>query len=46
MHFPTRTASQSLPTNGSGRARPTDDVVYQVVTLAAILLVLGTLWVF
>lgn len=32
--------------NGSKRSRPTEDVVYQAVTVAAILLVLGTLWVF
>ena len=42
------TASRPLPgsRNGSLRARPTEDVVYQIVTLAAILLVLGSLWVF
>jgi hypothetical protein len=28
------------------RSRPTEDVVYQIVTVAAILLVLGSLWVF
>lgn len=31
--------------NGLTR-RPAEDVVYKVVTLAAILLVLGSLWVF
>jgi hypothetical protein len=48
MHPPTQSASHSLPTSrkGSRRARPTEDVVYQIVTLAAILLVLGSLWVF
>jgi len=28
------------------RATPVDDVVYQLVTVGAILLVLGTIWVF
>jgi hypothetical protein len=28
------------------RARPVEDVIYQVVTVGAILLVLGSLWVF
>ena len=28
------------------RARPADDKVYQVVTVCAILLVLGSLWLF
>ena len=32
--------------NGSFRNRPVEDVVYQIVTVAAILLVLGSLWVF
>ena len=32
--------------NGSQRTRPAEDLVYQVVTVAAILLVLGSLWVF
>ncbi len=32
--------------NGFFRDRPMEDVVYQIVTLAAILLVMGTLWVF
>jgi hypothetical protein len=48
MHPPTQSASHSLPTSrkDSRRTRPTEDVVYQIVTLAAILLVLGSLWVF
>ena len=48
MHPPTQSASHSLPPSHSGsrRARRTEDVVYQIVTLAAILLVLGSLWVF
>lgn len=42
------TASHPLPMsrNGSFRARPVEDVVYQIVTVAAILLVLGSLWIF
>lgn len=28
------------------RARPLEDVVYQVVTVGAIILVLGSLWIF
>ena len=28
------------------RGRPTEDVVYQAVTVGAILLVLGSLWIF
>jgi hypothetical protein len=39
-------ASQPLPSNGFLRNRPMEDVVYQIVTLAAILLVMGSLWVF
>lgn len=41
-------ASQPMPTSSNGflRGRPVEDVVYQIVTLAAILLVMGTLWVF
>jgi hypothetical protein len=48
MHSPTQTASHPLPpsSNGSVRARRSEDVVYQIVTVAAILLVLGSLWVF
>jgi hypothetical protein len=48
MQTPTHTVAHPLPPsqNGSKRTRPVDDVAYQVVTLAAILLVLGTLWAF
>lgn len=48
MQAPTHSVSHPLPPsrNGSKHPRPAEDVVYQVVTLAAILLVLGTLWVF
>jgi hypothetical protein len=42
---------QNAPTPPSGSTpdklrRPVEDVVYQVVTVGAILLVLGSLWVF
>lgn len=48
MQSQTQSVSHPLPPsrNGSKRSRPTEDVVYQIVTVAAILLVLGTLWVF
>jgi hypothetical protein len=48
MQTTVQNASRSLPPsrNGSVRTRPTEDVVYQIVTVAAILLVLGSLWVF
>lgn len=44
MHPQTQSASHPLPL--SSRTRPTEDVVYQAVTVAAILLVLGSLWIF
>ena len=48
MHSPAQSASRPLPPsrNRSLRSRPTEDVVYQIVTVAAILLVLGSLWLF
>jgi len=48
VHTPTNSASHPLPPprNGSLRVSRTEDVVYQIVTVAAILIVLGTLWVF
>ncbi|MFZ0396065.1 MAG: hypothetical protein WCF17_07980 [Terracidiphilus sp.] len=47
MHSPERNASPSLPPSRTGwRTRPVEDVVYQVVTVGAILLVLCSLWVF
>lgn len=41
-------ASNSLSPSRAGflRSRPAEDVVYQLVTVAAILIVLGSLWVF
>lgn len=48
MHSPTQTVSHPLTPSRSGsqRSRRPEDVVYQAVTVAAILLVLGSLWVF
>jgi hypothetical protein len=49
MHSSLPNTTHPLPTpagNGSLRKRPTEDLVYQVVTVAAILIVLGSLWVF
>jgi hypothetical protein len=48
MLSPTHTASHPQPPsrNGSQIIRRRDDVVYQVVTVAAILMVLGSLWIF
>lgn len=45
MHSPGANAS-TPPAHNGWRSRPVDDVVYQVVTVGAILLVLGSLWVF
>jgi hypothetical protein len=41
-------ASQPMPKSSNGflRDRPVEDVVYQIVTLAAILIVMGSLWLF
>ena len=41
-------ASNSLPPSRAGflRSPRAEDLVYQLVTVAAILLVLGSLWVF
>jgi hypothetical protein len=48
MLSPTHTALHPQPPsrNGSQSIRRSDDVVYQVVTVAAILMVLGSLWIF
>jgi hypothetical protein len=47
MQTTAQNASRSLPPSRNGsRTRPSEDVVYQIVTVAAILLVLGSLWVF
>lgn len=48
MHSPSQTIPDALPKSRCDlkSTRRTEDVVYQIVTVAAILLVLGTLWVF
>lgn len=48
MHSSTHSVPHPLPPSGNGSqpTRKTDDIVYQIVTLAAILLVLGSIWVF
>lgn len=46
MHTPDHNASMTTSARIRWRARPVEDVVYQVVTVGAILLVLGSLWVF
>lgn len=48
MHPPTQNQPhpQAPSTIGSQRNGRSEDVVYQIVTVAAILLVLGTLWIF
>ncbi len=47
MLSPNRNASTPLPASRTGwRTRPVEDVVYQVVTVGAILIILGSLWLF
>ncbi|HWE84791.1 MAG TPA: hypothetical protein VG267_07590 [Terracidiphilus sp.] len=46
MYSPNPNASISPSARSGRRAYPVEDVVYQVVTVGAILLVLGSLWVF
>jgi len=47
MHSPNRNASTPLlSAQTARRTRPVEDVIYQVVTVGAILLVIGTLWLF
>jgi hypothetical protein len=47
MHSPEQNASTVPASSRSAwRIRPVDDVIYQVVTVGAILLVLGSLWLF
>ena len=47
MLSPNRNASTPLPISRTGwRTRPVEDVVYQVVTVGAILIILGSLWLF
>ncbi len=48
MHNSPMIASTTLPKTNDGekRQRPLEDVVYQSVTVAAIILLLGSIWVF
>lgn len=46
MHSPNPIASHSPSAPKGLRGRPVEDVVYQVVTVGAILLVLGSVWLF
>jgi len=48
MHSPAQGKTHPLTPSGNGsqRTRRTEDLVYQIVTVAAILVVLGSLWVF
>jgi len=48
MHSPTQSVPHPPPpsSNGSQRALKHEDFVYQIVTVAAILLVLGSVWLF
>jgi hypothetical protein len=48
MHSVADAASGQLPTQGTEgfRAHPLEEVIYKAVTVGAILLVLGSLWVF
>jgi hypothetical protein len=43
---PTTSLYTAAPAGGHRLSRQTEDLVYQGVTIAAILLVLGSVWVF
>jgi hypothetical protein len=45
-YSPIASISMAAPTAGRKSSRQTEDFVYQGVTIAAILLVLGSLWIF
>jgi hypothetical protein len=45
-YSPTASVSMAAPSGERKVSRQTEDLVYQGVTIAAILLVLGTLWIF
>jgi hypothetical protein len=45
-YSPTASISRSAPADGRKSSRQTEDLVYQGFTVAAILLVLGSLWLF
>jgi hypothetical protein len=46
MHTSPLDASTSLPSSAAGMARHADNLVYQAVTVAAMMLLLISLWVF
>jgi hypothetical protein len=48
MPFPSQSAplSAKAPADEAGRPRQPEDRVYQAVTVAAILMLLGSLWIF
>jgi len=43
---PTASISMATPDGGQRLSRQTEELMYQGVTIAAILLVLGSLWIF
>ena len=45
-YYPDASIPMATPTGEQTSSRQTEDLVYQGVTIAAILLVLGTLWIF
>jgi hypothetical protein len=45
-YSPTASISMAVPAGVRKSSRQAEDLVYQGVTIAAILLVLGTLWIF
>jgi hypothetical protein len=45
-YSPTASISMAAPPGGQRSSRQTEDLVYQGFTVAAILLVLGSLWIF
>jgi hypothetical protein len=45
-YSPTASISMATPAGGQRLVRQTEDLVYQGFTVAAILLVLGSLWIF
>ena len=45
-YSPTASISMAAPDGERKSSRKTEDLVYQGVTIAAILLVLGSLWIF
>jgi len=45
-YFPNASIPMASPTGEQTSSRQTEDLVYQWVTIAAILLVLASLWIF